>query len=132
MPEEMRIDPLRNPSRHRVVFDELPEAASRVGSVAIRLKEIGGALRLLAGQILGEFATEARRKEHSAILAAFALGHPHLTGLQIDIAGTQLDQFGIAHTREEQQFEHDRVRELARLPDCMVERDEFHIGEEGW
>ena len=131
MPEEMRIDPLRNPSRHRVVFDELPEAARRVGAVAIRLKEIGGALRLLAGQILGEFATKARRKEHGASLAAFALSHTHLTGLQIDIAGTQLDQLGIAHPSEEQQFEHDRVRELAGLPDGLVERDEFRIGEEG-
>src|SRR5216683_2614614 len=125
MPEEMRIDPLRNPSSHSVVFDELSEASGRVGPVSIRLKEIGCALRLLACKILGEFSTEAARKEHGAILAAFPLGHAHLTGVQIDIDGTKLDQFGIAHPGEEQQFEHDGMRELARLPDGLVERDEF-------
>ena len=61
---------------------------------------------------------------------AFALGDTDLTGLQIDIGEAEVDEFGIAHAREEQQFEHDDVRELAGLPDGLVERDQFHIGQE--
>ena len=84
--EEMRIDPLGNPCRQRVLLDDLPEAPRRVRLVAIRLEEIGRACVLLAFQILGKFAPKARRKEHIAILVPFALRDADLAGLQIDIA----------------------------------------------
>jgi hypothetical protein len=70
----------------------------------------------LTFQVLGELPTKASRKQHRAIFTAFPLGDANLARLQIDIGGTQLNEFSIAHAREEQQFEHDGVRELARCP----------------
>jgi hypothetical protein len=53
--------------------------------LAIGFKQVGRPALLLAFQVLGEFPAEATRKQHSAILMAFALGNTDLTGLQIDI-----------------------------------------------
>ena len=43
-----------------------------------------------------------------------------------------MDEFGIADPGEEQQFEHDHMRQLARLPDGLVEGDQFPIGQQFW
>jgi hypothetical protein len=130
VPKEMGIDPLRNSRGAGVLFDHLAQAPGRVRLIAIGFKQVGRPALLLAFQVLGEFPAEATRKQHSAILMAFALGNTDLTGLQIDIGEAEVDEFGIAHARKEQQLEHDGVRELACLPDRIVERDQFGICEE--
>jgi hypothetical protein len=56
----------------------------------------------LTFQVLGELPTKASRKQHRAIFTAFPLGDANLARLQIDIGGTQLNEFSIAHAREEQ------------------------------
>jgi hypothetical protein len=131
MPKQMGIDSLRNPRGAGVLFDNLAQAPCRVGLAAVGFKEVGRPALLLALQVLGQFPAEAARKEDRALFVAFALAHADLTGLQIDIGGAEVDEFSIAHAREEQQFEHDGVRELARLPDRIVERGQFGVCEEG-
>ena len=81
MTKEVRIDAFGNPSRQRVVFDNLPEPSCRVRLVPIRFKEISRALGALPLQILGEFSAETLGKQGIAILVAFALGHAHLAGM---------------------------------------------------
>src|SRR5690349_5724276 len=79
--KEVRIDAFGNPSRQRVVFDNLPEPSCRVRLVPIRFKEISRALGALPLQILGEFSAETLGKQGIAILVAFALGHAHLASM---------------------------------------------------
>ena len=84
---------------------------------------------LLVGEVLREFATEAGRKEDIAILVAFALRNADLAGVQIDIGQTEVDEFGIAYPRKEQEFEHDPMRQLLGVPDGLIERDQLGIGQ---
>src|SRR5712691_10580669 len=49
---------------------------------------------------------------------------------QIHIRETETYQFSIAHAREQQQFEHDHMRQVACLPDGLVQRHQFSIGQQ--
>src|SRR5262249_26104672 len=81
MTKEVRIDAFGNPSRQRVVFDNLPEPSWRVRLGASRFKEVNRALCVLPRSILGWVSAETLGKQGIAILVAFALGHAHLAGM---------------------------------------------------
>ena len=70
VPEEMRIDPLRNPCGAGVLFDDLSNAPGGVRLTPIRFKEVDGALPSLALQVLGQLTSEPSREEDIAILMA--------------------------------------------------------------
>ena len=61
---------------------------------------------------------------------AFALRNADLAGLQIDIGQTEVDEFGIAYPRKEQEFEHDPMRQLPGVPDRLIERDQLRISQQ--
>src|SRR5713101_2401395 len=103
MPKQMGIDTLGNPCGARVLSDNLAQTPGRVGPDAIGFEEIRASMLLLPFEVLGEFPPETGRKEHVAILVAFALGNADLAALQIDIGRTKVHEFGITHTREEQE-----------------------------
>src|SRR5262249_37516748 len=127
VPKQMRIDTLGNPCRPRVLFDNLAETSCGVWPGAVGFEEVGTAVLLVVGEVLREFATEAGRKEARAILVAFALRNADLAGVQSDIGQTEVDEFGIAYSRKEQEFEHDPMRQLLGMPDGLIERDQLGI-----
>ena len=130
MAEEMRIDPLREACGVGILFDDLAEPPGGVGLIAIGFKEIGPPCALLTFHILREFTAETRGKKDIPILVAFALANPQVTGREIHIREAEPHQFGIAHAREQQQFEHDDMGQLACLPDRLVERHQFGLGQQ--
>ena len=85
MAEQMRIDALRNPSGHGVLFDQLPQPASRVGPVPHGFKQVRRPLGPLPFQVLGELSTETLRKEDVPIFVPLALRDPQVIPLQINM-----------------------------------------------
>src|SRR5215831_21098347 len=130
MPEEMRIDSLGNACGACILFDDLPQAPGGVRLTAIGLKEMARAGTLLPFDILREFTAKARGKEDIPIFVPFALRDAEVTGCEIHIREAETDQFGIAYPREQEQLEHDNMRQVARLPDRLVEGDQFGRSEE--
>jgi hypothetical protein len=61
---------------------------------------------VLAFHVLGQLAPKTQRKKDIPILVTLALGDPELTGLEIDLCEAESDEFCIADTGEEEQFEH--------------------------
>jgi hypothetical protein len=132
MPEEMRVHAFRDPSRHGIPFDNLAETPRRVGLTPPRFKQVYGSLGTLSVNILREFSTEVGRKEDIAIFVPFALVNPQVTRLQIHIGEAKPDEFRVADAGIQEQFQHHQMGELLGMPDCLIKRDEFSLGQEVW
>ncbi len=69
MPEEMGVHPFRDPSRDRILLDNLAETPRGVGLTPSRFKQVDGILGALSFNILREFSPEVGWKEDIAIFA---------------------------------------------------------------
>jgi len=105
-------------------------ASGGVRLTAIGLKEMARAGTLLPFDILREFTAKARGKEDIPIFVPFALRDAEVTGCEIHIREAETDQFGIAYPREQEQLEHDDMRQVAGLPDRLVQRNQFGLGQQ--
>jgi hypothetical protein len=128
----MRIDPLCNARRQRLLLNKLPNAPRGVRRTSIRFEQVRRALGPLACHVWGQFTPEACWKEHGTILLALPLRIPHLTGLQIDLGEAELDEFriadasGLRHPKQQ----HLPCHPLDGTQQCLMEasRSAFRCG----
>jgi hypothetical protein len=55
-----------------------------------------------------------------------------MTRLQIHIGEAEPDEFRVADAGIEEEFQHDQVREVLGMPDCLIQGDELSFRQEVW
>jgi hypothetical protein len=81
----MGVHPFRDPSRDRILLDNLAETPRGVGLTPPRFKQADGTLGALSFNILRQFPPEVGWKEDIAIFVPLTLVNAEVTRLQIHI-----------------------------------------------